>query len=350
MDALTNVVAVLILVLILLQVDVGKTVEKLLGNLPPATQQQIDDAKAKLADLSRDRDNVRKSISAKPPDPALIEQAKRDIALLDASNKESQVRLLDIAKLKELLAKHQKTYDAEKQKTQLILDEIRKLEALLDQTPIPTPPKADVVRIPNSRDIPEGATMYYAYVLNNRLHLIDPTTAKKMVLAEFDKVRSKFLRETINVKGGRDRKIYDQSKLVAHFATLDLKVRDQKITLPENPTGTRPVMRIEFDRQNGGIPLSELEQPNSEWHRMCKLIRSQFRAVLMFRVRGDGFAAYIKAREIADAANIPCGWELSDSMSHTEILPDFEFNRLREPPKSQPKRPDGPPPPKRTLD
>lgn len=350
MDALTNVVAVLILVLILLQVDVGKTVEKLLGNLPPASQQQIDEAKAKLSALTRERDQVRKTITAKPPEPAQIEQAKRDIALLEQSGKDSQIRLLDVKRLELLLAKHQKESDAEKGKTQQILDEIRKLEALLDNTPVPTAAKADIVRIPNSREIPEGADIYYAYVLNNRVHLVDPITARKMVMSEFEKVRPKLLRETIKVKGGRDRRIYDQSRLVDHFAKLDFKVRDQTIRLTGYPTGTHPILRVEFDRQKGGIPLSELEPPNSEWQRMCQLIRSQFRAVLMFRVRGDGFAAYIKAREIADAANIPCGWELSDAMNHLEALQEVEMNRLQEPPKSPPKRPDGPPAPKRTLD
>lgn len=350
MDALTNVVAVLILVLILLQVDVGKTVEKLLGNLPPATQQQIDEAKAKLAALTRDRDLVRKSMTAKPPEPALIEQAKRDIALLEQSERESKVKLLDVKKLEQLLAKHQRDYDVEKRKTDAILEEIRKLEALLDQTPIPKAPKPDIVRIPNSRDIPEGANMYYAYVINNRVHLVDPITARKLVMNEFEKVSTKLLRETIKVKGGRDRKIYDQAKLVEHFSKLDFRVRDQVISLGGHETGTKPILRVEFDREKGGIPLSELEQPNSEWHRMCQLIRGQFRAVLMFRVRGDGFSAYIKAREIADAANIPCGWELSDARNHLEGLEGVEMNRLKEPPKNRPKQPNNPPGPKRTLD
>lgn len=350
MDALTNVVAVLILVLILLQADVGNTVQKLLGDLPPATPEQVAQAKTELARLEKDRAAAKAMLSAKPPDARQIEDIKAQLALLEKSLKDSEARLLDLAKLRELQKKHQAELDAEKRKTDALLAEIRRLEGLLDTTPVPQPRKPDVVRIPNSREIPDGANIYYAYVFKDRVHLIDPVTARRMVIDEFEKVRSKMLRETIKVKGGKDRKVYDQDKLVKHFATLDLKVRGQKITVPYNRPWTRLNVRIEFDPQAGGVPLAEMEKPDSEWHRISNLVRSFPRGVLIFRVHPNGFATYLKAREIADQFRVPCGWEITGNLSHSEPLTEFEVNRLEEPkPQPKPATPQ-PPAPKRGLD
>lgn len=355
MDALTNVVAVLILVLILLQADVGKAVTRLLEDLVPATPEQVQQARNQLAKLTREHAATTALLAAKPPDPAQLDAAKTQLALLEESLKETDVRLLAVEKLRQLQTQHQQTLATEQQQTNALLDEIRRLEALLATTPVPEVRKPDVVRIPNSREIPKNANIYYAYVIGDRVHLVDPITAEKMVLEAFAKVRSKLLRETIKVKNGRDRKIYDQDKTVKHFAALGLKMRDQKITIPYNRTGTRLAVTIELDPEHGGVTLAELAKPRSEWHRLCTLVRSYSRGVLIFRVRPDGFATYLKAREIADAVNMPCGWEISGATSHSQVLEDLEFNRLEEPPPPPPQPaapppPPGPPPPQRRLD
>jgi len=53
MDALTNVVAVLIMILILLQVDVTQTVEKMLNDLKPPSEEDISRAKQDLTQVQQ---------------------------------------------------------------------------------------------------------------------------------------------------------------------------------------------------------------------------------------------------------------------------------------------------------
>ena len=96
-----------------------------------------------------------------------------------------------------------KIADAEQKKTTAILDEIRKLEALLDETPVPVVPDATVVRIPDSRDIPEGASIYYCYVRANGVSLLDPITSKRRVMQEIDVVKNRFVHQTIKLRGNR---------------------------------------------------------------------------------------------------------------------------------------------------
>lgn len=60
---------------------------------------------------------------------------------------------------------------------------------------------------------------------------------------------------------------------------------------------------------------------------------------------------YLKAREIADRFHIPCDWEINGNVAHYEALPEFEVNRLQEPPPA-PEKPAGTalPTPKPALD
>jgi hypothetical protein len=55
--------------------------------------------------------------------------------------------------------------------------------------------------------------------------------------------------------------------------------------------------------------------------------------VLIFKVNPNGFATYLKAREIADSMNIPCGWEIDGNAYYQERL-DFAVNNLEAPPPS----------------
>lgn len=352
MDALTNVVAVLILILILLQVDVSNTVEKLLGELQPATPEQIEAALQKQQALQNEITRQQDLLKAPAPSPQLIQQVEQDLALLEKSIEESKSKLMDLTKLRELAAKTQAEADAEKIKTDTILNEIARLESLLDQTPKPTPPPSTVVRIPNSRPIPEDANIYYCYIHGDQVHLVDTMDLKERVMALFERNKREFIRERINEHRKPDRIIYDQQKIVDFFAKQKLNVRKQTHTVPYNKPWTRLNAHLSFDPKNGDASLADMKKPKGRFHNICNLLSSYPRRVLIFKVHPNGFATYLKAREIADSYRIPCGWEI-DGSTAVNLPLDFEVNRLEEPPPPNPNAPPpkpAPPGPKRQLD
>jgi|688.fasta_scaffold37537_4 hypothetical protein len=350
MDALTNVVAVLILILILLQVDVSNTVEKLLGELKPATPEQIEAAQQKQQQLQKEITKQQDLLKAPAPTPQLIQQVEQDLSLLEKSLEDNKSKLLDLNKLRELAAKTKTEADAEKTKTDTILNEIARLEALLDQTPKPTPPPSTVVRIPNSRPIPEDANLYYCYIHGDQAHLVDTIDLKDRVMDLFERNKRNFVRERIKVSRKPDRIIYDQQKIVDFFATQKLSIRKQTHTVPFNKPWTRLNAHITFDPKIGDASLADMNLPKGRFHNICNLVSSYQRRVLIFKVHPNGFATYLKAREIADSYRIPCGWEI-DANTAINIPLDFEVNRLEEPPPPNPNPPAPPPPgPKRQLD
>jgi hypothetical protein len=349
MDALTNVVAVLILILILLQADVREAVEKIVEGLKPVSVEQLEQSRERRAELLEKIAARKESAQQPAPTRAELDRLRADLSLLEKSRGENERLLMELAKLEALAAKTRKDADAEKSRTDALLAEIARLEALLDQTPRPVAPRPTVVRLPNSREIPKDARIYYCYIQGDQAHLVDPLGTREKLMDAFKRESRNLLRERIKVKGGKDRMIYDQHKTVAFFAKGNWNVRNQKVTVPLNPTGTRLVFRIEFDPAKGDASRGDMEKPDGRFHRMMRLVKSYPDAVLMFRVRPDGFDTYLKAREIADSLRLPCGWEVDGNKALAEPL-DFEVNRLQAPAPA-PANPAKPAPrPKRVLD
>ena len=68
----------------------------------------------------------------------------------------------DLEARRKLEATLRKSRDAEQKETRHVQDEIARLEALLDATPVLEAPPPAEVTIPRSRPIPKNADVYYA--------------------------------------------------------------------------------------------------------------------------------------------------------------------------------------------
>ena len=184
MDALTNVVAVLILVLLLVQTDVTNKVVEFLEGLSPATPEQVQESKEKLEELQKQKENNEKLLSEEPPTPEKLEAEKRQLALLEKEAKLNKDLLADLEELKKIEDQIRKEREAEDQKTTKIQEEIARLEALLDDTPIKTTAPT-VVSIPISKAVPKNAEIYPVIIQQNRVHFIDPHTPLELFEKEF---------------------------------------------------------------------------------------------------------------------------------------------------------------------
>lgn len=349
MDALTNVVAVLIVILILLQVDVGQTVERLLNELEPATPEQIQLAQQEKQKIAEQISKQEQLLKAPEPTPAEIGAIQADLSILDVSLKNQEANLMEIAALKKKLNEQKTIEAAEKKKTDAILEEIAKIKAQIQQTPAPKAPEATVVKIPNSRDIPESAQIFYCFIHQDQALLVDAVEAEKLIMAEMERNKRELTHSVKKVPKKPDVILYDQEKVVKHFQQKNLKIRNLNITVPYNKQRNYLHMRITFDPKNGDASLADMEQPQGRFHKVCEFVRRTPRSVIFFKVHPNGFGTYLKAREIADDMNIPCGWEIDANNAYQEMLP-FRVNNLEEPP-PPPKTPPKPNTnPKRKLD
>lgn len=349
MDALTNVVAVLIVILILLQADVRQAVEKFLGDLTPATPEQIESAKAQKEDLAARLLRQQELFKAPKPTEKEIAAIRADLSLLEKSIEENKMALLELSELRKKVEAERKIEEAEQKKTEPILAEISRLKALLDQTPVPKAPEPTVVKLPNSREIPDSAVIFYIHTYKDQIHLVDARQARDMVMEEFKFHERSLFRELKRISGKPDIRVYDQEKVVQHFAKKNLKVRKQSISVPYNKPWPRLNFRVTFDPNVGDATLADLEEPRGRFHNICDYVKRDPRSVILFKVHPNSFATYLKAREIADQMLIPCGWEIDGNNFYQERL-EFTVNNLEQPPPPKPGAQPPPPAPSRKLD
>ena len=139
-------------------------------------------------------------LSAESPKAEEIEAEKRQLALLEKDVKKRDDLLVKLEQLREFAKKTRSQRDAEAKKTSKIQEEIARLEALLDDTPI-LKVEPTVVGIPASRPVPKDARVYYALVVDDRVHFIDPFTPVELFEEEFKRAQSKFPYRRIKRKG-----------------------------------------------------------------------------------------------------------------------------------------------------
>lgn len=345
MDALTNVVAVLILVLILVQADVSQKVQQFLDDLKPATPEEVVASREIVRNLKENTEDLEEKLEEEPPTPQQIEEEKRQLALLEKNVEENVELLADLDKLRELEKKIRPERDAEQAQTIKIQEEIARLEAQLDETPVLKALPPTVVTIPDSRPIPPTAEIYYAIVARDRVHLIDPFSPVELFETEFKKNKNDWKFERIKQQGA-DRIIYDQTKIAAHFKGFNFKNgRNQIVTLVTNPFGTRVQIDIRPDLEKGGTSLEQLGQKGNAFANALTAISRNRKAVMLFKVRPDSFNTYLQARTLADNSKVPAGWEVNGNGSHRFVIPDIEVNRLKVPPPAPDKPPSPKPPP-----
>jgi hypothetical protein len=348
MDALTNVVAVLILVLILVQADVTKKVVEFLQDLQPATPEQVEQSRIDLATITNDLETRRKLMQKEPPSPEEIEEEKRLLSLLEKKIKDNTALLADLDALRKLEATLRKSRDAEQKETRHIQDEIARLEALLDATPVlEVPPPAEVT-IPRSRPIPKTADVYYALAFNDRVHLIDRFTPLKIFQKEFQRHKREWEHQRIK-RQGADRYIYDPVKIVAHFKGFDFgNERGQSVTLGHNPISTRLYIDIRPNAKEGGTSTGELAKfgMKAPFGKAMDHLTQKRDAVIMFWVNPNSFNTYLVARRAADKAGVPAGWDVRGNTFYRFTIPEVEVRRLKEPPPPDPNaKPPAPRPP-----
>lgn len=351
MDTMTNVVGVLTIVLVMMGISIAHAVKKVMSDIPPATAAQLADAMALIAKSKAElAANQQAAVTlSKTPNTGNIDA---ELNLLELQVEEKNVKLFDLPVLgKDLTAKSTERTRKETELSALIAERDR-LKALLDATPVPKVKEAEIVRIPNSRDIPKDANIYHCYVRADQVYLVDFISIKTTIMDELKRQDHILTKQRVKVPKSKDGIIYDQTQVVNLLAKTPMDVRGQKIRVPFNRPWTRLNVYIDLPVGKGDASLADMQNPKGKFHVLANKLSSFPKVVLMFQVNLDGFATYLKAREIVDRYRIPCGWEINGNTTITAPL-ELEVTRLEQPPPPNPNPPPpdpNPPPPKTQLD
>lgn len=155
MDAVTNVVGVLMIVLVMMSVNMANNMRKILSDLPPVSKEDYAQLQKKLEETP-----------PPPADPNEIEKRKElaeqeekkateDLKTIDLTDVEQRLKVMDLDSFRKQLEDARKKRTDEKTATDKLLSEVERLKALLDETPIYKPEPPTYVRLPNPRPYPE---------------------------------------------------------------------------------------------------------------------------------------------------------------------------------------------------
>jgi hypothetical protein len=375
MDALTNVVAVLIFVLLLVNCEVSQKVVQMMEDLVPASPEEIQKLKDMLKQLEIDKKKLEELKKLPPPPKVDLDSINQKISALKAliQNKKSAIDMnnKNIAELQKLHDEKLAARDAEQVKANAMMEEIASLEAMLDTTPVAKDIPATEITIPATRPIPEGAKVHYAYIINDRAYFVDLPKYQEEMAEIVDKLKDdkgNHIAAAEKSEEEEDKKLSAAEKRAAREkekaeakkekpVVLDrdkvLPILNEKLNKILSPglrgsVNSQPWfggarMDIGFDPK-GGTPVEALSQPTNGFASDISKLRPP-NDVLMFVVDAPSMYAYALAREIAEKKGIPIGWSIAlpnECFSRTDI-PDLAVNVTGPPPE----RPPGWKPPER---
>ncbi|MEQ1860401.1 MAG: hypothetical protein ABMA13_10735 [Chthoniobacteraceae bacterium] len=334
MDTLTNVVGILIIILILVQINVSQALKKIVSELPPVSIEELQEIKEEAKKQEIEHEKLKQSISRivaqEAKDKTELAKLEPQLKVAETTAAQTKTPLLDLDSLRKQIEDRKKQLDVQKKAVDTALAEQQRLKAVLDTTPVVAPPAAKIVRIPNSRPLPEKAKLERYLVSGGQLFYLDIDAAMKLVLADFQQAKSRLEKERTKDAKGATKIIYDQEKVAKHFEQRRLSLRNLDIKIVVSKTSTRAVLQL-HPRAGQGEPLAAAMQITSRFQNDLRRYKGTA-SVVWFHVARDSFEHYLRAREICDQQGVGAGWEVASTPLYAEGITEFDVNRLAEPP------------------
>jgi len=361
LDALTNVVGILVIVLVAVQIssqEAARRMEEMIAQIDPAEQERIKqaaaDSESKLKEMElalkseseKDKIDPDKLLASLQDDIAAAElKAKKDLLAAEAAEKEAEEKKLAAEELrKRLMSQLAELEDKEKEFTVAKTDLLAKLENM----PTLNAPPPKEVRPPTPKDIPrnkDGNALLQerkVLVTNGKvIPFVDP--GKQMETAIKNRLKMIIDKNKINVGEGnyisneaQATKLIDEfNKDPAKNKYFDLKlVRAGKQIrveiVPTEECGEAPEKAVR------GIFGTVLRNMQGKWY-------------LRYLVEPDSFETYMAMRKVTDSSGFYAGWTIIDPGSYLHSL-SSGYNIGVKPPPRPPRDPGKPGPVKGVLD
>lgn len=357
LDTMTNVVAILVIMLIVTQLGVSEAVDRITSEnqVTPETMstQKLQTAaeKQQLAELQNQFQDVKKvtSQSAEEAELALknvnLEIESKTKVLKDQQKKQKEFELLMASAEKQQLEteKKQKEIEALNRDLQEKLANIQTLEAQLEKRSSVGAIPAKIVNLPNPRPAPAGAKPFYVLVKSEKVYPVDLETFRQ-------RANEQAARIIRTAKLGRDpEKGIDAKRFVELFNKK--KLIDPFFEVTITARGIYPVL-IFKPRPGRGEDSAMLSRPRRSVFQRGVSSLDPTKWYASFLVWPESFETYLTARNVvsrlpgtAQGPNAPsgfaAGWAPQNTRAHWEIGLGGKL-RLGPPPPPKPQPPGGP--------
>jgi len=192
MDAVTNVVGVLMIVFVVIAINTARVMQKVLSDLPPVTEEQHDEIKKQHEQLPPPPADPKKLEEDKKQADQDLKKAIDQLKTVDTSELQTQMKFMDLESFRKKLEDARKLRTAQKAEVDKLIAEVDRLKALLDQTPVYKPDPPTYVRLPNPRPFPKDPKETRVLVAKQGVLFLNEEEFIKPVMEGLTKIRSQF--------------------------------------------------------------------------------------------------------------------------------------------------------------
>lgn len=190
MDAVTNVVGVLMIVLVMMALNTAQMVQKILTDLPPVTEEEHKQMQAKLKAIPPPPADPLKIVEDKERAEQALKKAVEQLKTVDTTELQAQIKFMDLDSFRKKLEDAKKEREKEKVVMDKLLTELENLKEAIDTTPKPEPlPPPTYVRLPNPRPYPKDPQETRILVAQAGVIILNEAAFVKPILDGLDKVK-----------------------------------------------------------------------------------------------------------------------------------------------------------------
>lgn len=370
LDTMTNVVGILVILLVVTQIGVRGAMRRIQYHLPDVTIPQLDAMRLAVGALRGEMQGLESRVQAAAGDDisaVALTQAQREVEGLTRTLMTRKSEVKDYHALSAAIEALRRNVSEEEAAVSRLQQEMSRLNALLEQTPLRKAAPARVIRLPNPRPAPAGGQCVWFTCKGGRVARADTAELRRLARERIEALKQTLqYRETGTLSGGGLQKwqgnrgkdagsspaqvVYDADKVVEYFDKREVGTRDYRFLVSIEKAWGRENLSI-TPRPTGGETASQIRYRSSAFIRALQSIdfRKQY---VRFLVWPDSFETYILAREIAEQLKVPAGWTIQTG-EWWKIGWDLGLKMRDEkvPPPAKP-QPEGtkPPPPPDVLD
>lgn len=178
MDAMTNVVGILLLILIVSSLGISAAVRKIVANIEPVTEQELQIMKTTRENTLQNLEKLRQlqaEMDQRKIDEKEAQQLVLELDEFEENNEELIDKTSDIEEWRKKVEEEEAKKEVNEEEIRVASAELANLKAILDQTPKREIKAAKVVKMPNPRLAPDQAVAYYVVCKNNKIYFVgDP--------------------------------------------------------------------------------------------------------------------------------------------------------------------------------
>lgn len=374
MDALTNVVGLLVLLLVFLQLGLGDAVKSIREKHPELFGLSDQDVE-KVRELEKVQEKQRAELEKKRTD---VESALKKVQDAVAAEKLKQkpppavATPLKVEEVQKLLADHQKKEETLQKEFSKLDEQLARLLAQLGKTPEPQAASNTTLTLPDPYAPPAGYEPIFFFCNDNRIICLDLPKMREAAAGRIEANRSAFewknpadkgkLTPVQGSQGPRKANVkpvdasktlvYDGKKIQDTFNATPLLLQDFKVTFMIRDTATSVNLLLQ-PLENKGETKADLMGSHSKYVGVLSMFRAKKQKVYaQFLVSADSFEVYHEARALIQKYEIPAGWQIMYGAQWEVTLsqPIKVHQRVVPPPPVTPAIPPKPAPPRKLLD